>query len=74
LGEGSFGVESMIRVLIVDDEHQLLEAFKKKLSKSGMQVFTAADGREAISIIMREPLDIGLFDIKLLYRRRRTLG
>ena len=41
----------MIRVLIVDDEYQLLEAFKKKLSKEGMEVFTASNGREAITII-----------------------
>ena len=55
----------MIRVLIVDDEYQLLEAFKKKLSKEGMEVFTASNGREAITIIKKETLDIGLFDIKL---------
>lgn len=55
----------MIRVLIVDDEYQLLEAFKKKLSKEGMEVFTATNGQEAISIIKQEALDIGLFDIKL---------
>jgi len=55
----------MIRVLIVDDEYQLLEVFKKKLSKEGMDVFTASNGREAITIIKQETLDIGLFDIKL---------
>ena len=55
----------MIRVLIVDDEYQLLEAFKKKLSKEGMEVFTASNGVEALAIIRQETLDIGLFDIKL---------
>ena len=55
----------MIRVLIVDDEYQLLEAFKKKLSKEGMEVFTASNGHEAIAILKQETLDIGLFDIKL---------
>lgn len=55
----------MIRVLIVDDEYQLLEAFKKKLSKEGMEVFTASNGQEATSIIKQEVIDIGLFDIKL---------
>jgi DNA-binding NtrC family response regulator len=55
----------MIRVLIVDDEYQLLEAFKKKLSKEGMEVFTASNGQEAIAILKQETLDIGLFDIKL---------
>lgn len=55
----------MIRVLIVDDEYQLLEAFKKKLSKEGMEVFAASNGQEAMSLIKQETLDIGLFDIKL---------
>jgi len=55
----------MIRVLIVDDEHQLVEAFKKKLAKEGLEVFTALNGREAITIMKDNELDIGLFDIKL---------
>jgi len=54
-----------MRVLIVDDEYQLLEAFKKKLTREGMEVFTASNGKEALSLIMQETLDIGLFDIKL---------
>ena len=55
----------MIRILVVDDERQLVEAFRKKLSKEGMEVFTALNGRDAISIIKQEALDIGLFDIRL---------
>lgn len=55
----------MIKILIVDDEYQLVEAFKKKLSKEGMDVFTALNGKDAISIIKNETLDIGLFDIRL---------
>ena len=54
-----------MRVLIVDDEYQLLEAFKKKLTREGMEVFTASNGKEALSLIKQETLDIGLFDIKL---------
>jgi two-component system, NtrC family, response regulator AtoC len=55
----------MIRVLIVDDERQLVEAFKKKLAKEGFEVFTALNGREAISIMEANEVDVGLFDIKL---------
>jgi DNA-binding NtrC family response regulator len=55
----------VIRILIVDDEHKLVEAFKKKLEKEGMEVFTALNGQEAISIIEQEALDVGLLDIKL---------
>ncbi|MBA4417384.1 MAG: sigma-54-dependent Fis family transcriptional regulator [Syntrophus sp. (in: bacteria)] len=55
----------IIRILIVDDEHHLVEAFGKKLSKEGMKVFTALNGRDAIAIMKQEDLDIGIFDIKL---------
>jgi len=55
----------MIRILIVDDEYQLVEAFRKKLSKEGMEVFTALSGKDAIPIIKNESIDIGLFDIRL---------
>ena len=58
-------VSNTMRVLIVDDEYQLLEAFKKKLTREGMEVFTASNGKEALSLIKQETLDIGLFDIKL---------
>lgn len=54
-----------IRVLIVEDEHQLVEAFRRKLFKEGMEVFTALNGRDAVSIMKQEALDVGLFDIKL---------
>ena len=57
--------KDVIRVLIVDDEHQLVEAFRKKLTKEGLEVFTALNGREALAIMKQETLDIGLFDIKL---------
>ena len=55
----------MMHILIVDDEPQLVEAFKKKLSKEGMEVSTALNGRDALSIIKRKTLDVGLFDIML---------
>jgi two-component system, NtrC family, response regulator AtoC len=55
----------VIRILIVDDERQLVEAFKKKLCKEGMEVFTALNGGDAVSIMKEEGLDLGLFDIKL---------
>jgi two-component system response regulator AtoC len=55
----------MMHILIVDDEPQLVEAFKKKLSKEGMEVSTALNGRDALSIIKRKALDVGLFDIML---------
>ncbi|MCX7857118.1 MAG: sigma-54 dependent transcriptional regulator [Deltaproteobacteria bacterium] len=55
----------MIRILIADDEHSLIEVYKKKLSREGMQVFAATSGKEAISIMRTQNLDVALLDIKL---------
>jgi len=55
----------LIRILIADDEHSLVEVYKKKLSREGMQVFTATTGKEAISIMKSQNLDVALLDIKL---------
>ena len=43
----------MIRVLIVDDEARLVEAFKDQLTEEGMKVFTASCAAEALSIEKR---------------------
>ncbi len=55
----------MIRVLVVDDELQLVDAFKKQLAKEGMEVVPAICAREALSILKRERFDVGVLDIKL---------
>jgi len=55
----------MIRVLIVDDEIQLAQAFMKQLSKEGMNVTTVASGAEALKIIGQEDFDVAVLDIKL---------
>jgi two-component system response regulator AtoC len=55
----------MIRVLIVDDELQLIEAFKKQLTREGMHVITASYANEALSIVKEESVDVGVLDIKL---------
>ena len=55
----------MIRVLIVDDESQLAEAYKKQLEKEKMRVFTASSGQEAIMYVKKETIDVVVLDIKL---------
>lgn len=54
-----------IRVLIVDDEEQLAEAFRKKLSKEGYAVRTASTGSAAISLVKQQPFDVCVLDIRL---------
>lgn len=55
----------MIRVLIVDDEVQLVEAFKKQLASEGMHTIGASSAKEALSILKKESFDIGVLDLKL---------
>jgi two-component system, NtrC family, response regulator AtoC len=54
-----------IRVLIVDDEEQLVKAFEKKLSKEGYAVSTASTGRDAIALVKQQPFDVCVLDIRL---------
>lgn len=55
----------MIRVLIVDDEEQLVEAFKKKLSREGLAVTAASTAREAMAVMKKQTFDVCVLDIRL---------
>lgn len=41
------------KILIVDDEEDILEFLSYNLNKEGYQVFTAADGNTAITLAKR---------------------
>jgi len=53
------------RVLIVDDEKQVLDLFTKLLEKEKYAVKTAVSGEEALEMINKEDFDIVLLDIKM---------
>jgi len=55
----------MIRILIVDDEIKLAQAFKKQLSKENMDVTTVSTGKEALTILNKDDFDVVVLDIKL---------
>ncbi|MGH7414830.1 MAG: sigma-54-dependent transcriptional regulator, partial [Candidatus Rokuibacteriota bacterium] len=68
------------RVLIVDDEPDMLENCSRILSRQGYACTTAADGRAAMAILERERPDLLLTDLKMpemdgmaLLRRVREL-
>lgn len=53
------------RVLIVDDEESILEVVGEYLSRRGYFVRTAARGKDALSLLEREPIDCCLTDIHM---------
>jgi excisionase family DNA binding protein len=53
------------RVLVVDDEAVVREAFEAALMTEGYEVFLAGDGREALRILRRERFDLIFLDILL---------
>lgn len=53
------------KILIVDDEPDILDFLKYNLKKEGYSVITAADGRRAISIAELEKPDLIILDIMM---------
>lgn len=53
------------RILIVDDEETICEAFKDWFIRDGYQVDTALSGAEALAKVQEDPYDIYLLDIKM---------
>lgn len=53
------------RVLIVDDDAQMLRAIRTALTARGYDVLTAATGENALSLAAEEDLDLLLLDLRL---------
>ncbi|MFB3817217.1 MAG: sigma-54-dependent transcriptional regulator [Candidatus Methylomirabilales bacterium] len=51
------------RILIVDDEREMLDLLAKVLEKNDYQVATAGDGESALALLEREPVDLAIFDV-----------
>ena len=54
-----------MKILIVDDEADILELLEYNLVKEGYQVLTAADGKAAIEVAKKENPDMILLDIMM---------
>ena len=54
-----------IKILVVDDEEDILNLLSYNLKKAGFQVVTAEDGPEALEIAKRESPELILLDIML---------
>ncbi len=53
------------RILVVDDELSMRELLEFMLEKEGYSVISAANGKEALAKIKKEPYDLLLCDIRL---------
>ncbi len=53
------------KILIVDDEPDLLDVTTFRLKKNGYHVLTAIDGQAALTIIEKEMPDLVLLDLRL---------
>lgn len=55
----------MPKLLLVDDEKDLVETLKGNLESHGYRVLTALDGASAVEIALRERPDLILLDLSL---------
>ncbi|NIO27732.1 MAG: response regulator [Candidatus Latescibacteria bacterium] len=54
-----------IRVLVVDDEKEFVEALSQRLKLRNFEVLTAFDGDEAISCVKDKDLDVVVLDVRM---------
>ena len=55
----------MYRILVCDDEKDIVSALKIYLMADGYQVFEAYNGREALEILKNEDIHLVLMDIMM---------
>lgn len=53
------------KILIVDDEPDILRAVKVRLVSFGYDVITAANGQDALAVVNKEAPDLILLDLRL---------
>jgi DNA-binding NtrC family response regulator len=57
--------EQHIRVLLVDDEENLLEYLSKRLLKKGFTVKATFSGEQAVEVAQQERYDVAVVDLKM---------
>lgn len=59
------GVNTMARILVVDDVKEAVDAIQKILKKRGHEILGYTDELEAIEDVKNHPVDLAILDIKL---------
>jgi CheY-like chemotaxis protein len=55
----------MKKILVADDEMSIRLLYSEELKEEGYEVYLAANGREALDIVAKVPLDLVILDIKM---------
>ena len=55
------------RILVADDDPDLLDILQMDLTHQGYDILTAANGKDALQIAMAEKLDLILLDVMMPY-------
>jgi DNA-binding response OmpR family regulator len=54
-----------MKVLLVDDEHELVATLAERLAFRGVDAQWATTGRDAVALASRESFDVAVLDVKM---------
>ena len=54
-----------MKVLLVDDEEELVTTLAERLSFRGVEARSTTNGREAVALTENEPFDVVVLDVKM---------
>lgn len=55
------------RILVADDDPDLLDLLQMDLSNEGYEILTATNGKDALQIATAQPIDMALLDVMMPY-------